>query len=487
MDKNQLFSYISTVYNVSGPCEPAKTKQYKTMTQGVMKPVSGPQDRENWDHRKYEGNGNLAYGRKFMTLEDIVRKVKTEAVSNTEAPSMRLDLRTVSADHMHCKLTTTRHGNTADIELLYPNENEQLSVMISIPGKSSKLYAVDIAGDTFRGNFGYSIIRTIDEMIDEISDEEESSFYGSSFVSDFGNNLDTLDKTIVQPSALIRESVDWHLDALKRVVLEAENDMGADDVQQAAGAEQFQQPADSGEFNEPMKDPSAVNADDDSADDEDESGYFKDFALGPDGFETKPSSIYDNIATIIADRTVKAVNDSDSGLKVTRADLMGETAPIPDQPERDLLDAFIKCFPDINDAPIKKSEFDAIHEYLRDSFTGTDAFVDQLPKLAPTVYDTNGSLTSTDPDSMVDFNDAPFNNGQPDSEQQSAGQNDGGFADFGGFIDQANSFAGSDMGGGDSSDVIDPNTFDFENGADATEQNAIDNDQTVGAAALPNI
>lgn len=259
-DKKQLFEAIqglSYVTTTSGPVVPAKSKQIEVMTKQILGPITKPQDNEKHDKRLYDKNPALTSSRPFMTIKDIYGKVihsLTEATSKTADHSMRLNLSSIDMEETHCKFIVNRHDTRVLVEMYYPNVNKNISIKLLTESGNSKLYEVSLDSDQFRMNFGYTILKSIDALNEANGYSVTDDIENADILDGMGTAMRDVNDTIIQPSAMIRESVDAGLSKLLKIcndaaMFEAEGDAEGDE--QAAGAGNFEAPA--------GEDPSNIN------------------------------------------------------------------------------------------------------------------------------------------------------------------------------------------------------------------------------------
>ena len=177
LKKMKELVYVSTE---SGPVVPSKTKVIKMLTKQIPDPVSKPQDGDDWDTREYKQNKPLVYGKNLITTRDLYKKVFTEAVTNTQYKGMRLNLASIDMKETHCKFIINRRGHDMLVEFLYPNDNGNITVKLLSDTSLSNLYEVPLESPQFTKNFGYTILKTCDQLID------------SNNTYDVGNDLDTM-------------------------------------------------------------------------------------------------------------------------------------------------------------------------------------------------------------------------------------------------------------------------------------------------------
>lgn len=177
LKKMKELVYVSTE---SGPVVPSKTKVIKMLTKQIPDPVSKPQDGDDWDTREYKQNKPLVYGKNLITTRDLYKKVFTEAVTNTQYKGMRLNLASIDMKESHCKFIINRRGHDMLVEFIYPNDNGHITVKLKSDTSLSNTYEVPLESPQFIKNFGYTILKSCDQLID------------SNNTYDVGNDIDTM-------------------------------------------------------------------------------------------------------------------------------------------------------------------------------------------------------------------------------------------------------------------------------------------------------
>ena len=519
IDKEKLikalkeFNYVSTQ---SGPIEPSRTKIIKAMTQQTLSPVSKPQDGDDWDKREYKLNKDLSYGKNLITTKDLYKKVFTEAVTNTAYRGMRMNLSSIDMKETHCKFIINRRDHEVMVELYYPNENENITVKLLTDNNLSNLYEVPLDSPQFMKNFGYTILKTCDELIDsnntyDVGDDLDTM----QTLGGFGNDLTDLNDTLLQPSAMLRESVDSDLGKLLNLcnavaLMEADEEIENapdDGGEQAPGAEAFSMGGDGGMPEPPPMDSGDVNGTD--ADNGDDANInFRDALLdgemqtiNADGDSVNGnSSALDNLSKIVAARMADMQKDSrngNTGVELSSDEIYHGTVGLDKQAPRDIINAFFEYFNEL-DAMVTQTQVDQFMDFLTNPGTENitlDAFDRELKKIFPDKYDVSAGATGIDDvplmgeDNFGAGADSNINMGEPVDVGGIIGG--GGFMDdgsFGAMMDQVNPSEGGDEYGTEAPDDVGMDLVGSEEfGADNdNSQQAVDKqDEAIGA--LTNI
>ena len=433
IDKEKLikalkeFNYVSTK---SGPIEPSRTKIIKAMTQQTLSPVSKPQDGEDWDKREYKLNKDLSYGKNLITTKDLYKKVFTEAVTNTAYRGMRMNLSSIDMKETHCKFIIVRRDHEVMVELYYPNENENITVKLLTDNSLSNLYEVPLDSPQFLKNFGYTILKTCDDLIDsnntyDVGDDLDTM----QTLGGFGNDLTDLNDTLLQPSAMLRESVDSDLGKLLNLcnavaLMEAKevSDEVSDEVientpdegdEQAPGAEAFSMGS-----NDSILEPTPMNSGDvngtDAGTGEDATINFREALLdgdmqtiNADGDSVNGnSSALDNLSKVVAARMAdmqKDTRNGNTGVELSSDEIYHGTVGLDKQSPRDIINAFFEYFKELDDMVTQK-QIDQFMEFLTNPGTESitlDAFDRELKKIFPDKYDESSNDMGMDDVSLM--------------------------------------------------------------------------------------
>lgn len=122
------------------------------------------------------------------TVKDIVQRVITEAalIPATAPNAFRLDLKSMVIDKAHCVFSIKRKNEVATIQLYYPNANNNITVKISIEGVDDKVYEVSLDDTQYTMNFGASIIKSVDTMLQEKQAQPDMGDNGIMSPASFG-------------------------------------------------------------------------------------------------------------------------------------------------------------------------------------------------------------------------------------------------------------------------------------------------------------
>ena len=457
IDKEKLikalkeFNYVSTQ---SGPIEPSRTKIIKAMTQQTLSPVSKPQDGEDWDKREYKLNKDLSYGKNLITTKDLYKKVFTEAVTNTAYRGMRMNLSSIDMKETHCKFIINRRDHEVMVELYYPNENENITVKLLTDNNLSNLYEVPLDSPQFMKNFGYTILKTCDELIDsnntyDVGDDLDTM----QTLGGFGNDLTDLNDTLLQPSAMLRESVDSDLGKLLNLcnavaLMEADEEIeNAPDAggEQAPGADAFAMGDDGGMPEPPPMDSGDVNGTD-AGTGEDATINFRDALLdgemqtiNADGDSVNGnSSALDNLSKVVAARMAdmqKDARNGNTGVELSSDEIYHGTVGLDKQSPRDIINAFFEYFKELDDMVTQK-QVDQFMEFLTNPGTESitlDAFDRELKKIFPDKYDESSNDMGLDDGSLM--GEESFGAGAGDNFDMGEPVDVGGIMGGGDFMD----------------------------------------------------
>lgn len=512
IDKNTLIKAMKDLVYVStesGPVVPSKTKVIKMLTKQIPDPVKKPQDGEDWDHRTYDMNKPLTYGKNLITTRDLYKKVFTEAVTNTAYRGMRMNLSSIDMQETHCKFIINRRDHEMLVELFYPNENGNITVKLTADTSLSNLYEVPLDSPQFTKNFGYTILKTCDDLIDSNNTYDLGNDLDTmQFVNGLGNGTEEPSNSLMATdSSIYHESVGSELGQLLNLC-NAVNLL--EDSEQAPGAENFAM----GNVDEaPVPDNiPGINSGDvngtDSAEDGDDIVNFADYmkenlsevqTINASGDSVNgDSSMLDNLGKMISEKMADMVsgkNKQNSGIALSGKEIYTGTTGIKDQAPTAVLKAFFDYYPELN-TDVKVSQIDQFVDYLTNP--GTDnlslaEFNDKLAELFPEVYSDGASEEDSQMsiDSVGVPGESKFNGTEPeynpdeavDPSVLGAGGTDNDFMNdgsFGAMIDQ--------VGGGDVP-LPDENEEDFGIGGDAElgadngpSQQAVDKqDEVIGA------
>lgn len=471
IDKNKLiqamkdYVYVSTE---SGPVVPSKTKVIKMLTKQTPKPVSKPQDSADWDHRTYDQNKPLTYGKNLITTRDLYKKVFTEAVSNKNYRGMRMNLASIDMKETHCKFIINRRDHDMLVELFYPNENDNITVALTSDTGLNNLYEVQLDSPQFINNFGYTILKTCDQLIDSNNTYDVGNDLDTmQYVNGLGNGTEDLSNSWhAEDSAIYHESVSSELGQLLNLcnaVALLEDGEGQDPNAEAFAAPggDLPNPDEMGGMN-----PGDVNGTDASGPSPEDSVNFKegfiDLAcpnedeegltnINADGSGVNGlSSGMDNLAKLYAEARVEDMNTNSSpGVKLSKEEILHGTAPAENQNAASLINGLCSLSPYISLAgsQVPKKQISELIAYLNNP--GTDdltltAFNEKLTELFPNEFEGTKTGEGNLSTSGVDL----------DGESQFGGGDDGmggmgGMGDFGGGVDMNDSADLTGVLGGD--------------------------------------
>ena len=400
--------YVSTE---SGPVVPSKTKVIKTMTKQTPDPVSKPQDSEDWDKREYKQNKPLTYGKNLITTRDLYKKVFTEAVTNTAYRGMRMNLSSIDMKETHCKFIINRHDHDILVELFYPNDNENITVKLKSDTGLSNLYEVPLDSPQFINNFGFTILKTCDELIAsnntyDVSDDIDTMQY----VNGLGNGTEGLSNSwMATDSSIYRESVDGNLGKLLNMcnainLLEADGEEGVNDGQDPNAAA-FNMP-EGGEVdpnpvpdNIPGMNGGDVNGTD-MTDDDDQIVNFKTHLIenisqlsniDASGSEVNGGdSAIDTLGKMVSEKMAEMQKQKNSGIAMSGNEIFNGTVGVKDKKPTDIVNAFVEYYPQL-DTDVKTSQMTEFINYLNNPGTDSLTLTEFNAKLENIFSDVYGS------------------------------------------------------------------------------------------------
>lgn len=488
-DVLKCMKQMQVVSTKSGPVEPARGKVINMMTKQILKGVAGDQTKDQFDNRKYELNDDLLTHKHYLTADAIAKKAVTEMVSTPASQGgIRMDIRNINAAKEHSKFVMNRRGRDVNVEVFYPNQKQNITLSINIPDlqeskEARKVFEISPDSYSFKKGFGETIIKTIDMMANKAEQDLNTSNFltGEGALNPISTDVSDLETSLLAPSAMVQESVDWRLASLKgicdKIVMEADEEFSEADFNADGGAGDAPVPGGdmAGSFNDGMDgdgtvDPAAVNGDGEASDDMDS---FRNFA--EQHFETLQGGIFDKLATIVADCEYRAIKDSSSGIKPSRSDVENGYKGVKNETPSAILNAFLEFFPELDtELPVK--QLNELAEYLANNFDSVNEFKLKLADIFPDLYDKSGNPVNAVADDITkvgfgdDFDSTGSGLNNPDEQLDLSGvMNDnpmGGGNDFNDFLDNANAFGGAE------------DTFGTENG---------DESEDIDIPELPNI
>ena len=507
IDKDKLLKAMKEMVYVStesGPVVPSRTKVIKMLTKQVPDPVKKPQDSEDWDHREYDMNKPLTYGKNLITTRDLYQKVFTEAVTNTAYRGMRLNLASIDMKETHCKFIINRRGHDMLVELYYPNDNGNITVKLTSDTSLCNRYEVPLESPQFTINFGYTILKSCDQLIDSNNTYNVGEDLDTmQFVNGLGNGTEDISNSWhAEDSAIYHESVGSELGQLLNMC-NAINLL--EDGEQAPGAEEFSMGEGGGDMPEPTEVPGMDGGDVNGTDFDDSSDplvNFKDTLFdgksklsninaSGDGV-TGGSSALDNLGKIISDKIADMVsgqNKQNSGVALSGKEIYNGTVGIKDQSPDSVINAFFSYYPEL-DTEVHDSQVQKFVDYINNP--GTDnltlaEFNDKMAELFPEVY-TDGTSEednqmSTDNVGLAGEENFGGEDGFDPNEQVDPSFLGDDFGGGGDFMNDGSFGAMMDQVGGDEVSLPDEGGEDMEFGADnGPSQQAVDKqDEVIGA------
>ena len=483
---------ISYVSNQSGPVEPSKAKVIKMLTDKVMKPVSKSQDSEDWDKREYKMNGDLSYGKNLITTKTLYKKVVTEAVSNTEYRGCRLNLQSIDMKETHCKFIIDRRGHEVLVEMYFPNKNKNITVKLESDNHLSNLYEVSLDSEQFQNNFGFTILKTCDELLESGSKYDLGSDLDTmQYTNGMGTDVIDVNDSMLQQSNLLRESVDGDLAKLRNLC-EAVNLMEAE-------AEEGQDP-NAAMFNMGGGDPATpadppamtgdqmaqigagdVNGDDSNPNKE---VMFEDWLQSPEGLggtesnnasgdsPTGEPSELDNLAKIVSMQMAKDGEvDDNNRVALTGDDFYAGFGGLKNKSAGEIWNLFLHYNNALTEKPVQLNHIGQFREFLRDpgmDELSLEKVERKLHEIFPEAYGEEG--TSTLSTTNTDLPGHPNGPESANSVEQNPLAMDGIFGSGGGDVASigGDAYGSSFMNDGSTASMMDnvnPNAF----GSDETD------------------
>jgi hypothetical protein len=398
----------------------------KNLGKACPKPTEKTPDKINQMAIIKKMNGDIAEpakGIKFesiwtpakATVKGITQRILTEAslTPNNSPNAFRLDLKSIVLDKMHSKFNINRKNNNVTVELIYPNANGKITVKLNLDGIDDSVYEVGLEDQQYTGNFGASIIKSIDDILNKQAQATPSFGTPSQFanpavsVSGFspnwvqgGYSMESDARhfsnlmTLVEQEDPKPEDVDPTADEGGDVPAEDGGDVPTDasgDVNSDSfGADAFS--ADPGGMDmgggsvgggggmdlggmggggAPDADPNAVNADEGTVGLEDNEEYstFRDFAV--DNFTTTKDGVIDVLSNIVADGVGKQLNNSTQGVKLTASQISNGMQGLNTRPAKEIIDAFLQLYPAL-DSEFKVSDLETLAEKLEERPSPSD-------------------------------------------------------------------------------------------------------------------
>ena len=468
---------MSYVSNQSGPVEPSKAKVIKMLTDKVMKPVSKPQDGEDWDKREYKMNDDLSYGKNLITTKTLYKKVVTEAVSNTEYRGCRLNLQSIDMKETHCKFIIDRRGHEVLVEMYFPNKNKNITVKLESDNHLSNLYEVALDSEQFQNNFGYTILKTCDELLESGSKYDLGSDLDTmQYTNGLGTDVIDVNDSMLQQSNLLRESVDGGLAQLRNLceavnLTEAEAEEGQDPnaAQFNMGGAEDPNPADPPAMSgEEMAQIGSGDVNGDGSQKSDEI-MFEDW-LEEDGLDSTetvdasgdspnggPSEL-DRLAQIVAKQmAAKGETDSNNRVALTGDDFYTGFGGLKSKGAKEIWNLFLNYNDKLTEQPVKRDHIKEFKEFLQNpgmDELSLEKVERKLHEIFPEAYGEEGETKlSTDNVDLM---------GHPDgasADQSSIGNED---AAVGDMLAGSGDFGGSFMNDGSTEammDQVNPNAF----------------------------
>jgi hypothetical protein len=347
----------------------------------------------------------------YYTVQMVAQKALNEAYSgplaNSAPNAFRLALGSLVIDECHAAFSVNRNGVEARVELLYPNANKKITIKISVPGSDFMLYELALEDDAYRYNFGLTVVRLIDMAVSNASQKSNVMYDNPLAQGNQGGGVPSTDPMDTDPNLAASqmnnvgsassqagfESIFRRDVALMQAFLEADATTPPEEdpaMDPAGGVGSF------GEDDFAMSDPNGadpmaggvggaggmpaatgigaaggVNAGmPDQAgsigidDGDDESENFKDYAI--ENFTTEPNGQFSVLANIVSDALSKQMQSSTQGVQLNPHQIMFGMTGINNRPANEIIDAFLKLYPDLDDE-FKIKDLEVIGQKLEEN------------------------------------------------------------------------------------------------------------------------
>lgn len=394
------------------------------------------------------------------SMKDLAKRVHVEAVSEVNKPNaFRLNIETLVLDKLHSKFKITRGPAFSIVEILYPNANNKISLKFQVEGVEDRIIEVGLEDEAYTRNFGIFIIRVVDEML-----KQKQAINPSMDDLDAVNGV--VGKTYTAPSTLSGEYPIWE-SAMAMVEADEETEQKPEDPDTKAptdfpngvGGEGENAPDAAGDVNAEGGD---FNADDFSMEKQPEGGSApgdlgsalggSDFGGGSDAspsvnktepgqqpgeaesapdfvkFRDKTDWLNDSLITmqkLVASDASKKMQGG-SGVVLTSDEVLNGTAGIKGDTNYDIVDKFLKVYPELDGVDIPLDMMDQIEDKLS---LNDDQFDSWLQAKLPEITGSAQVDETLDNEMFEDFKPMGGEQPKPQTPAAPAGQ-EGGLSDF---------------------------------------------------------
>lgn len=433
------FSYVTTQ---SGPVVPAKEKSIETFG-NIIANMQGKYRKgdstANWSDLAKKFNSGVKSN--YITIKDVLKKALNEAVTSSRGQSLfRLDLGNVVMDSAHAKFLIDRKNRKVVTELLYPNDNGNITIRFNVDNMAMKMYEVSLDSEYYLDNFGKTILMCCDDCIEEVENmAEEDDLFGEG--DEFAPMMASDMRTLNSLCALMEDDENGDFTEAD-FSSDVGDDMGGDDM--------------GGDMMETAPESTGLPSDDMGTDISDSDGseegeQFRDFVTSFK-ITQEDSPELDCMKRIIAGKRATGENVSSAPMKATALSKYNDELGTKHMLFVDVVNEFLKYYPSLDNVIIPTEVLEAIGTWLagNDSTNAAEEF-DEWARLSPTVSQyVIGEQSSENSENMdnLELPSDPFaETEEATSEEEDVPE------DTGSFMDSADDFAsGGDFGADENSE-----------------------------------
>lgn len=430
------FSYVTTQ---SGPVVPAKEKSIETFG-NIIANMQGKYRKgdstANWSDLAKKFNSGVKSN--YITIKDVLKKALNEAVTSSRGQSLfRLDLGNVVMDSAHAKFLIDRKNRKVVTELLYPNDNGNITIRFNVDNIAMKMYEVSLDSEYYLDNFGKTILMCCDDCIKEVDNmAEEDDLFGEG--DEFAPMMASDMRTLNSLCALMEDDESGEFGEAD-FSSDAGDDIGGDSMEAAPEVAGL-----------PSDDMGSAWA---ASDDDEEGEQFRDFVTS---FKITQEDCpeLDCMKRIIAGKRATGENVSSAPMKATALSKYNDELGTKHMLFVDVVNEFLKYYPSLDNVIIPTEVLEAIGTWLagNDSTNAAEEF-DEWARLSPTVSKYVIGEQSSENSENMDNLELPSD---PFSETEEAEAEDAEEyvpEDTGSFMDSADEFAsGGDFGADENSE-----------------------------------
>lgn len=404
MNKNDMLGALKSINVDNGPKNSETFKKIDFLKQmgnfmpkadGKGKVLDNAHKELNTDLAKSKSDVKLESGFKPQQsdIKSVAQKFLAEnaILENSSPNAFRLDLRSLVLDKTHAKMGLVRGGETAHVELMYPNANGKITVKLSVKGVEDNIYELSLEDEAYLGNFGASILSEIDSMVStkdemdlgDLGDFDDEYLIGnkSGGLTGFGPNWEA-GGNITESSVNQMKNLMALIEADDEEELDLDNaegdDIDAGDVNSSEFSESdfsLDDDVDMGEFDDlagNMGSGGALNlgggnemaggdvnkTEDDSFSVEEDVNYMT--------FKEKSdwlNSALDTMQKLVSKSVADKMQDGE-GVILTSDEILNGTIGIKNESNNEIIDKFLKVYPSLDSIEFKEEDLDRIEEKL---------------------------------------------------------------------------------------------------------------------------